>query len=93
MTIFAQIFVSANTTIATAEMFTPLAGTLVTFSPPITSNVPINTPLAASLNNISVAITAKTRMMLVFYCSGVTTDGSSVGFRGYASGGIVLLST
>ncbi len=71
------------------NVFTPIAGTLISLSPSLTGALSIGTQLNGALTGLNIPITAQTRLMLVF---SATASGLSLlnTVTGYASAGLSI---
>ncbi|MDE7028352.1 MAG: hypothetical protein K2P63_00035 [Lachnospiraceae bacterium] len=83
VTVNAQIYQSATPN----NVFTPIAGTLISLTPSLTGVLAIGTLLNGALTGLSIPVTAQTRLMLVFSAtaSGLTLINT---VAGYASAGL-----
>ncbi|MBE6833265.1 MAG: hypothetical protein E7512_06735 [[Clostridium] sporosphaeroides] len=86
VTITAQLFSAA----ATSNVFTPVAGALVTLAPPLTGVVAVGTFSSGLTTGIAIPVTAGTRLMLVF--SAQVTAGIDIAtlISGFASAGLTI---
>jgi len=86
ITITAQLWSST----APNDVFSPIPGTLVTLSPPLTGIVTVGTLSFGSLTGLSIPVTQDTRIMMVF--SARVTDGIDIAtiITGFASGGVSI---
>lgn len=82
VTVTAQIYQSATPN----NVFSPIAGTLISLSPSLTGIISIGTLLNGALTGLNILVTAQTRLMLVFSASasGLTLLNT---VAGYASAG------
>ena len=85
VTVNAQIYQSVTPN----NVFTPIAGTLISLSPSLTGVISIGTLLNGALTGLNIPITAQTRLMLVFSASasGLSLINTVVG---YASAGLSI---
>ena len=85
VTVNAQIYQSATPN----NVFTPIAGTLISLSPSLTGIISIGTLLNGALTGLNIPVTAQTRLMLVFSAtaSGLTLLNT---VAGYASAGLSI---
>ncbi len=85
VTITAQLFSAA-----TSNVFTPVAGALVTLAPPLTGVVAVGTFSSGLTTGIAIPVTAGTRLMLVF--SAQVTAGIDIAtlISGFASAGLTI---
>lgn len=85
VTVNAQIYQSPTPN----NVFTPIAGTLISLSPSLTGALSIGTQLNGALTGLNIPITAQTRLMLVF---SATASGLSLlnTVTGYASAGLSI---
>ena len=83
VTVNAQIYQSVTPN----NVFTPIAGTLISLSPSLTGVISISTLLNGALTGLNIPVTAQTRLMLVFSAS---ASGLSLinTVAGYASAGL-----
>ena len=85
VTVNAQIYPSVTPN----NVFTPIAGTLISLSPSLTGVISAGTLLNGALTGLNIPITAQTRLMLVFSASasGLSLINTVVG---YASAGLSI---
>jgi BclB C-terminal domain-containing protein len=85
VTLSAQLYRAATPN----NIFTPVAGTLVTFSPPLTGILAVGTISNGLLTGLSIPVTAQTRLLMVYTASaaGLSLNNTVVG---YASGGVTI---
>lgn len=85
VTVNAQIYQSTTPD----NVFSPIAGTLITLSPSLSGIISIGTLLNGSLTGLNIPVTAQTRLMLVFSAtaSGLTLVNT---VAGYASAGLSI---
>ena len=71
------------------NVFTPIAGTLISLSPSLTGALSIGAQLNGALTGLNIPVTAQTRLMLVF---SATASGLSLlnTVTGYASAGLSI---
>lgn len=71
------------------NIFEEVPGTLITLTPSMTGQVPINTIVRGTLNNLNIPVTTETRLLFVFSArsEGERFQNSIIG---YASGGLGL---
>ena len=85
VTVNAQIYQSATPN----NVFSPIAGTLISLTPSLTGVISVGTLLNGALTGLSIPVTAQTRLMLVF---SATAGGLSLinTVAGYASAGLSI---
>ena len=85
VTVNAQIYQSATPN----NVFSPIAGTLISLTPSLTGAISIGTLLNGALTGLNIPLTAQTRLMLVFSAtaSGLTLVNT---VTGYASAGLSI---
>ncbi len=85
VTVNAQIYQSATPN----NVFTPIAGTLISLTPSLTGAISVGTLLNGALTGLNIPVTAQTRLMLVFSAtaSGLTLVNT---VAGYASAGLAI---
>ena len=85
VTVNAQIYQSTTPN----NVFSPIAGTLISLSPSLSGIVSLGTLLNGSLTGLNIPVTAQTRLMLVFSAtaSGLTLVNT---VAGYASAGLSI---
>ena len=85
VTVNAQIYQSATPN----NVFTPIAGTLLSLTPGLSGIISIGTLLNGALTGLNIPVTAQTRLMLVFSASasGLTLLNT---VAGYASAGLSI---
>lgn len=85
VTVNAQIYQSPTPN----NVFTPIAGTLISLSPSLTGALSIGAQLNGALTGLNIPVTAQTRLMLVF---SATASGLSLlnTVTGYASAGLSI---
>jgi BclB C-terminal domain-containing protein len=86
LTITAQLYQSTTPD----DVFTAVPGTAVTLSPSLSGNVLVGSRAFGLLSGLNIAVSANTRLMLVF--SGAITGGTPVAaaIAGVASGGLAI---
>ncbi|HBF39433.1 MAG TPA: hypothetical protein DDW50_19205, partial [Firmicutes bacterium] len=84
VTIMAQLYESLT---PPDNNFTPVVGTIVTLSLPLTGFIPLGTASSGLITGLTIPVTAATRLLLVF---SATAAGLSLvnTITGYASGGL-----
>jgi len=86
VTITAQLYESLT---PPDNNFTPVVGTIVTLSLPLTGFIPLGTASSGLITGLTIPVTAATRLLLVF--SATATGVSLVNtITGYASGGLAI---
>ena len=85
ITVNAQIYQSA----APNNVFSPIAGTLISLSPSLSGVISVGTLLNGALTGLNIPVTAQTCLMLVFSAtaSGLTLVNT---VAGYASAGLSI---
>lgn len=85
VTVNAQIYQSVTPN----NVFTPIAGTLISLTPSLTGAISVGTLLNGALTGLNIPVTAQTRLMLVFSAtaSGLTLVNT---VAGYASAGLAI---
>ncbi|MDE7286550.1 MAG: hypothetical protein K2N55_06890 [Lachnospiraceae bacterium] len=85
VTVNAQIYQSTTPN----NVFTPIAGTLISLTPSLSGIISIGTLLNGTLTGLNIPVTAQTRLMLVF---SATASGLSLlnTVAGYASAGLSI---
>ena len=85
ITVNAQIYQSTTPN----NVFTPIAGTLISLTPSLSGVISIGTLLNGALTGLNIPVTAQTRLMLVFSAtaSGITLVNT---IAGYASAGLSI---
>lgn len=85
ITVRAQLYASATPD----NVFTPIAGTLINLTPPLTGVISIGDISTGSVSGLNIPVTAETRLMLVFSATatGISLLNTAVG---YASAGLAI---